>query len=277
MAYVLWEKQRAKAELEHRRASLIAEWASHSREIASTGESTLRRIERLLADMTNRYDGDYVDAELSRSTLDATLTRTLVYARVSMVSAKTHESLAAAAAQSAKDGFLLCLLSPPRPATERGLLPKVRVALEGGAAVNQLAPNALRLHDAELGMSYFTPSWRERIVRAGELSTISRLERELQKAPLVNARNAVQAELLVAALDEPNDSGGVTEMDGEHPHAVRVGLWDLRQDRLLLRLRRQVDPEWITANRRSMYARELDGCKLALAVHDAARTETTPQ
>lgn len=95
-----------------------------------------------------------------------------------------------------------------------------------------------------------------------------RLEREFKRAPLAATKATLTAERLLAVFDEPNDAGGVTEMDGEHAHSVRVLMWDLTTNKLLLKFRTKVDPAWITPNRRSQYARELDSCKLAVAARD---------
>ena len=62
-----------------------------------------------------------------------------------------------------------------------------------------------------------------------------------------------------------------TELDGENAHYVRLVVLELETGRALLVVRRQVDPTWVSPNRRSLYARELDGCKLALEVRDAVQ------
>jgi hypothetical protein len=50
---------------------------------------------------------------------------------------------------------------------------------------------------------------------------------------------------------------------------VRVGLVDLVADKLLLELRRYVDPAWISATARAEYAMGMDSCALAVDVHAA--------
>jgi predicted RNA binding protein with dsRBD fold (UPF0201 family) len=76
------------------------------------------------------------------------------------------------------------------------------------------------------------------------------------------------------ALDEPGDQGGPTELDGERPHSVRVGLVDLSTKKVLLRMRRHVDPRWLSASARAELASGIDSCELALQVHKAVAGES---
>ena len=87
-------------------------------------------------------------------------------------------------------------------------------------------------------------------------------------SPIVRAKQAVRAELLLAALDEPSDGGGPTELDGERAHAVRIVLVDLASEKVLLRTKKLVDPTWISLAKKSTYASGLDSCGLAFDVHE---------
>jgi hypothetical protein len=89
------------------------------------------------------------------------------------------------------------------------------------------------------------------------------------KAPIEGAREAAKAGLLVYAMDEPGEPGGATELDGERAHMVRVGIVDLTAAKVLLRVRRRVDPSGITPAKRSLYASGLDGCGLALDIRES--------
>jgi hypothetical protein len=77
--------------------------------------------------------------------------------------------------------------------------------------------------------------------------------------------------MLLMVMDESGDGKGPTELDGERPHDVRVALVDLASARMVLRLRRHVDPAWIGTAARSEHASGLDGCALAFDVREAAR------
>jgi hypothetical protein len=68
-------------------------------------------------------------------------------------------------------------------------------------------------------------------------------------------------------MDEPGDGGGPTELDGERAHHVRLFLVDMVASKTLLRVRRLVDPTWISLAKKSDYASGLDSCGLAFDVH----------
>ena len=95
-----------------------------------------------------------------------------------------------------------------------------------------------------------------------------RLRRDFEKAPIDAAKQALRASVLVVAMDEPGDGVGPTELDGERAHAVRIALVDLAGARLLLRLRKLVDPTWISLAKKSDFASGLDSCGLAADVHE---------
>jgi hypothetical protein len=95
------------------------------------------------------------------------------------------------------------------------------------------------------------------------------LRSAFDKAPLEAAIQAAKARLLVFVVDEPSPPGGPVELDGEKAHDVRVGVIDLTRDSPLLRLRKRVDPSWISAARRVDSANALDSCALALDVHES--------
>jgi len=106
---------------------------------------------------------------------------------------------------------------------------------------------------------------------APDAAELARLRKELQRAPVDRAKQAVGAQMLLAAFDEPGERGGPTELDGERPHAVRIVLVDLAAEKVLLRIKKRVDPAWISVERRPTYASGLDGCALAFDVHESLR------
>src|SRR5690606_36753235 len=109
----------------------------------------------------------------------------------------------------------------------------------------------------------------DRVRAAEDGKELARLERDLERAPIERAKQAARAEILVAAVDEPGDGSGPTELDGERPHDIRLAIVDLPSGEVLLRMRRHVDPSWISTAKRPMYATGLDGCAFAFDVHQA--------
>jgi hypothetical protein len=220
------------------------------------------------------YQGDLVpDPVRQPHALDAVLARPTVYVRGPTGSFATSAKIATAAAESTKDALLYCLLDPPPSRAEKALLDRAKDALGGRAKAEARMTSVRRLDDAERGLPFFLPSWGERIAAAGEAAQVSALQRELDKAPLERAKQAVKAQLLIVAMDEPPAAGVTTELDGERPHDVRVVLADLGADEPLLRLRLHVDPTAISDAVRSGYASGIDSCALALDVRERVAGE----
>ncbi|MBN1606313.1 MAG: hypothetical protein JW940_06750 [Polyangiaceae bacterium] len=269
---ILLQIRSDRAQLVSQRSTLLRTWSAKASPFTPKQREFLVRLERLFARYSGPYSGDLVAAELrAPGGLAAVLARPSVYVRGPIAALATSEGLARAAADSGKDSLLVCLLAPPDPRTEKALLKTARMAMSGGAPIQQLVPQVRRLLEAEVGLPFVMPAWGERIRNAKDAYALDRLELALNKAPLAAAKRVVEAELAIAAFDEPANTGAATELDGENAHSVRLVILELESGRALLVMRRQVDPTWITPNRRSLYARELDGCKLALEVRDAVQ------
>jgi len=269
------------AEMRQARASVLAQWNTFAATLTENDRGFLERVQRTLAPLQGDYPGDAIASELrSPGALEAWLARPAVYVRGPLSAFAGGSAMLHTASESSKDTLLLCLLDPPQSRDEKTLLAKARLSMIGGAGLFQATPNVIRLYDAKVGLPLLQPAWSERIKDAKDLLTLAQLERELNRAPLALAKRAVRTDLLIAVIDEPHVKAGVTELDGENLHDIRLVVTQLDTDRPLLRLRRTVDPSWISSRRRPEYARELDGCKFALEVRDAvhgtlAQTEST--
>ena len=260
------------AEMRQARANLLAQWNTFAATLTENDRGFLDRVERTLAPLQGAYPGDSIAGELrSPGALEAWLARPAVYVRGPLSAFAGSNTMLRTASASSKDTLLLCLLEPPQSRDEKALLAKARLSMLGGAGLSQATPNVIRLYDAKVGLPLLQPAWSERIKDAKDLLTLAQLERELNRAPLALAKRAVRTDLLIAAIDEPHVKAGVTELDGENLHDIRLVVTQLDTDRPLIRLRRTVDPSWISGRRRPEYARELDGCRFALEVRDAVR------
>jgi len=261
--------RRANRELAERRSALVERI---EREVASFGprhREIPERARAVLARSSGDYEGDFVADELrAPGALAATLRRPTLYLRGTQEMLRTRAGLAHSAAASAKDAFVLCLLDPPSTRSEKALLGRTRQAYALGSRMREATPHVHRLHPILVTLPLLDPAWKERVLTASPYELDDR-ERELERAPLGPAKSAGQAELFLFLIDEPADTSGPTELDGERPHPIRVGLVDLTADRLLLRLRRRVDPRWLSETVRAEYARGIDSCSLALDVRAA--------
>ena len=262
-------RARAAERLEAQRRLLIERVERESLGLTERDRRVVERVTTWLQAASGSYPGDSVDESLrANGSLASALARPSIYVRAPLGSLADAESLSRAASVSFNDALVLCLIDPPAARTEKALLSRARSAFAGGERA-RAAAHVERLSDALFGLPFLSREWLER-VRAAETSfALERLDEHFSRAPLAGAKRAAKAELLVFAIDEPGEAGGPTELDGERPHQVRVGVVDLGADKLLLRLRRKVDPSWISSSARAEFASGIDSCGLALDVHAA--------
>ena len=269
LATVFLALRREHAVLQRAREGFVSQWAAQAASVTGTELDFLKRVETKLVELGNQYSGDFVAEELKTAgALPALLAKPAVYIRGPLGAFAGSNAVARAARESGKDTLLLCLLDPPVARDEKTLLEKARLGLLGGPKMHAATSSVLRLYDAEAGLPYLLPAFADRIRGAKDDVQLTQLSREFNVAPVGLGKRAIRSELLIAVFDEPNDKATVTELDGEAPHTVRLAILRLDKMTPLLRLRKHVDPSWITPNRRPQYARELDGCRLAVDVRD---------
>lgn len=267
---VVGARRRDRQEIERTRAGLLGAVRAQAASLTPEDRGSVVRAESWLMRFTGAYEGDLVADELAASrALKATLARPAIYVRGQLGSFVNPAQIKEAAALSTKDALLLCLMDPPDSKAEKVLLGTVRIAYSGGVAMEEHTANVRRLEDAVAGLPLLAPQWSERVRATDDPAELARLRRELDRASIDRAKQAARAGLLVLAMDEPSDGGGPTELDGERAHAVRIGVVDLAASRILLRMRKLVDPSWISLAKKSEYASGLDSCGLAFDVHEA--------
>ena len=249
------------------RASLLETVRVQGESLTPEDLTAVSRAEAWLVRLTGPYEGDHVAPDLrAPGKLAETLSRPLVYVRGTTDELSRPETIGASAGASTKDALVLCLLDPPSSRAETAVLDKVRIAYAGGWNLESRTPNVRRLNDAIVGLPFLQPAWAERVRGAGDAKQVARLRTDFERAPIDRAKQAATSNLLLAAIDEPGNGAGPTELDGERVHPVRVVLVDLASSEVLLRSRHVVDPSWITAARKATYAIGFDSCALALDV-----------
>jgi hypothetical protein len=262
-------RRRDRRELEAMRAALLDKVRAGGASLTADDLRAVERAESWIERAAGAYEGDLVADELRRpGAFAATLARPAVYVRGPIGALASAARISEALSASFKDPFVACLVDPPAARTEKTLLPRVRAAYARGA--DEHTANVRRLRDAEVGLPFLQPPWAERVRAAPGPEDLERLQADFERAPLEAARRAAKADLLLVAIDEPGDPAVPAELDGERPHQVRVELVDLASAKVLLRLRKGVDPGWISAAKRSELASGLDGCALAMDVRAAA-------
>jgi hypothetical protein len=192
------------------------------------------------------------------------LATSAVYVRGPIDALGNPASRGAAVLASTRDSLVRCLLSPPSSRAESTVFESAKAAYTGSPTERFGGVESLR--DVALAMPFLVPAWEARVHAAETIDELGRLQRDLDRAPMASARRGARAKVLLLALDEASETRGPTELDGELAHAVRIELVDLRATKVLLRLRRRVDPSWISVPRHAEYASGMDGCRLAMDV-----------
>lgn len=263
-------KRRESKQLEHDRSVLLDSLAKQTATFTPDDPKADQRIDEQLVSLSGAWPGD-LDELGTKTALDDALARSSVWIRGPIDGFTSPAKIANTAAASGKDAFLLCLADPPASRTEKNVLGRVRIAYANGAQLEQPTAKVKRLDAAKHGLPFLQPAFAERIRSAPDGITIRALKKELDGASLDAARTTLRSEILIAVMDEPAPAGGITEIDGERAHDVRVAIVDLQKQKPLFRSRKHVDPsEWSTQNR-SQFASGLDGCTLAYDLRDALK------
>lgn len=270
-ALALRSNRRADEEVARQRATLLARIRAETADVTPSQLALGRRVESLVADAAGAYAGDLLAAEVQgEEAFSKTLGRQMVYVRGPLEKLGSSAGFKVSAAESFKDAFCSCLVEPPETRTERALANRARAAFgQRGAASSGIE----RMQAVLVSLPLFLPDWQAR-VRAADAAQLSALAAILSNAPMVAAKRAMTAELLLLVIDEPGDTQAPTELDGERAHWVRVHLLDLVNARPLLRLRLRVDPGWISPPVRAEHAGAIDSCSFALDVR--ARVGAAP-
>lgn len=264
---VVAEKRRAHEEIHRARSSLLETVRAAAATVSDDDRQAHVRIESWLVRLAGPYEGDHVSPDVARALLE----RPSVYVRGARDMFTPGDAMTVAVHDSVKDPFLVCLLDPPASRTEKALLAQAHLALVGGSHLEEATANVRRVEDARAALPVLEPAFLQSIENAPDLPQIAALRTRFEKAPIAQATRAMRAEWLIAVMDETESSTGPTELDGERAHDVRIAIVDLRASHVLLRVKRRVDPSWISAQHRTQYSTVLDSCALAYDVREALR------
>jgi hypothetical protein len=241
--------------LEAERAALLSDLADRRATMPAGHETFLARTDRWITSTAGADAPDLVDPALrAPGALDALLRRPAVYVHGAAVEMHEARGVDDAARSSDKDAFLVCLLQPPKSATERALLDKVKGVYFGGAKIDDETASVRRLAEARLGLAAIGPAVESATRAATELAPLHKLRRDLTAAPLDKARKATAAELLLVVADAGPDA--------------RVALVDLGADKVLLRLRRHLEAP-AASPQGALHREQMEACNLAYTVRRA--------
>lgn len=266
-------RARETSELDASRSALVGDVHAKAAALGDGGREVVSRVLPILARHAASPSPDLVAPEVAGAGLGALLARPAIYVRGPASAFADEQATLAAARTSRKDPFVVCLVDPPASGDEKAILDHTRAVYMGGGEARTRTVS--HLSDAMTGLPYLAEAFVEKARTAKTVQEVVALRRSFEKAPLDAAIAASRAEILIAALDEPGTGGGPTELDGERAHDVRVLISELRTGRDLVRLRRPVDPAWMSSTARVVYASGMDGCRLALDVRKAVTAAST--
>lgn len=265
-----WRWKGDRDQLETARGQLVAEHAAAAAPLAQKAPEKAAAAQRWLAQASGLYGEDVIAPRLRREgALDRELARGALYVRGPQEAMRSGKRRPSAVAESVKDAFIACLVAPPASTKEKALLPTVAATYRGTPPSPERQAHVHRLQTLVDAQPVLEASWSDALASAASVAELSERRRELEQAHLGRAAQAVEAELLVYVIDEPKKPGTAAEVDGASDHLVRVGIVDLATSDELLRLRRRVEPSWISDARRVDYARGLNGCRLAVEIREA--------
>ncbi len=262
--------RRAEDALASERSAILDRWKQETSGLTPRDRGIMLRVGPWVRRAAGDYEGDAIDTSLKgESVLNELLRQPLVYVRGPLDRLRTPKGLEETALDSSIDAFALCLLDPPKARSELWLVRRVRSAYSSDGRMRESTARVARLGAAVVGLPFFDEAWARRVQNAEDPKELAALRRNLERAPLRAAKDAAKATLLLAVLDEPGSREIPAELDGERPHDVRVLLVDLVASKTLIRLRRRVDPNWISEGTRAEFASGVDSCALALDVRAA--------
>jgi hypothetical protein len=268
--------RRSRQQLQAARSALLDEAGQALAGLEPRDPSVLSATRAWLAKASVKYEGDTIDAPLrDEAALDRLLGRSAVYVRGPTGAFATGSRLAEVAADSVSDAFIACLLAPPGSRDEKTMLSQVEAAYRTSPSAGSDAPQVYRLHDVIAAQPFIEGDWLDQIRNAGSVGEINELRTMMERAQLARAVPATQAEILIYLLDEPKKPGTVTDLDGATDHFLRLGVVDLTASQVVLRLRRHVEPSWVSKAKRVYLARGLVACRLAFDLRQELKPAET--
>jgi hypothetical protein len=229
-------------------------------------------------------------------------TRPGIYLRLRREEAEKAEDIRSGARNSLRDGFTACLMRVPNPVATAGKECKRTRDCPAREFCNEMdhcsrPAQPFNLRVAYRTMHILTDEWVKEVQAAdSELRTrlyVTNFEDALRDELPLAAELLTQAQYLLVVLDETPptaapaaaDAGTFEEVVQALPHAARIGVFRLTDDKVLLRVRRESGGELIGAapqadsDALAARMRQAQSCALAMAVREAigdTRAGTSP-
>ena len=250
-------------------------------------------------------EGNLPNVVAPGANLDAISAGPGVYLRLRLANAKQVATLRSAAASSLRDGFTSCLFV--RREETNGKYCKSPADCSGGLVCNDWSVCARPSQPYNLRLLYRTlrilsPEWTDELHRASTDLSVRAFELELDAVTKNDVPVAIEllsrARYFTAVLDEDpptgipealvNDKGkpdeSVEERIQRATHPARVGIWDVREGKLVLRVRAVAGGDFVPVGRGAAASpvtlaaeqRQVNSCALALDVKEAIGAQAAP-
>jgi len=252
--------RQSRAELRQEKAQLLVRFEQQRAPFDAAFRGREQKVEQLLIHAHEPYAGDWLDPQLKRpGALDALLAPSLAYVRGPLRGFLSDAERRQTSKEAGPEALIRCLIDPPSSIKESEILRHLGRIYEPKRFIDKFYD-----FEAARGAFAFVDSGCEDEIRqADRMKHVLSLGRELREQKLGVAAQVRQVRLLIAVFDEPKERGVAADFDGEATHYLRISVVDLDTPRVWWRVRRQVDPQWISEKSRLAYSRELDSCRLA--------------
>jgi hypothetical protein len=288
VAWGIYYWRQTQGEIESQKAAIFARQRGIVTELGSKFDPLRQRIEDWTIKEAGPYAGEIAATELGKWDF---ATQPGIYLRLRLSDATEVPTLRKAAQASLRDAFTACLFREPNADPSSGPPCKASQDCAAGTFCNEhdhCMPPAqpYNMRAAYHGTKVLGEEWTVRLRTAGDDMTMRLLEREFDSAfkndiPLViDLLTRAQFFLLVLDEDPAEAAGAKPAFDALQamPHPARVTLFGLKpgMDRVLLRIRREIDGRFIPAGERAprdpdviaAQQRQVNSCQLALYVRE---------
>lgn len=277
------------SQLDSEKAKVFEKQRAIAAEIGPEYEPLRDRIEAWTKAASGAYEGDFIDPAIGE--LDF-MKAAGVYLRLRLSDATTVESIREAAQSSLRDGFTSCLFRPDNPDPTLGPPCQYTKDCEKGLFCSEFerctkATQPYNMRSIYRGTRVLSEEWTVDLRTTTNDMRVRYLNGELDAMAAEDVPRAVEAlknaTFFLLVLDEDPATELAADAGAEavqaEPHPARVYLYGLRppHDRLLLRLRRDVDAQLLSGAGTALLSpevlaaqkRQANGCQLALEVRRA--------
>lgn len=288
-AFILHWK-RTQGEVESEKQKLLAEQRELVAKVGPRWTSLRDRVERWTLELAKDPGSEVVELDTLKDW--DFRDKPGIYLRLRVDEAVDGEAIRKGAKDSLRDGFTACLSRVPNPSPLAGAECKKTKDCPQGLFCNENNRCAQPAQPFNLRVAYRTlhllsDEWVRDVQGADNDMRIKVLsasfEEKLREDVSLSMELLNSAQYYLVVLDEMPAEGAPQLVDGGSPsealqairHTARVGIWRLKDDKLVLRVRREaggellgatpeLDPEVMEARQR-----QANSCALALAVRQA--------